>query len=86
MGNLSIRGLDAKALAALKRRAVEEDSSVNAVVLRLVEQALGLRPSKPERARHDDLDALAGCWQKQDGANFDAATAGFSKIDADMWK
>ena len=38
MGNLSIRGLDAKALAALKRRAVEEDSSVNAVVLRLVEQ------------------------------------------------
>ena len=86
MGNLSIRGLDAKALAALKRRAVEEDSSVNAVVLRLVEQALGLRPSKPERASHDDLDALAGCWQKQDGADFDAATSGFSKIDADLWK
>lgn len=78
MGNLRIRGLDAKVLAALKRRAVAEGSSVNAVVLRLVEQALGLRPSKPERIRHDDLDALAGCWQKQDGANFDAATSGFA--------
>lgn len=86
MANLSIRGLDDKALAALKRRAAKEDASVNALVLRLIEQGLGLQRAKPALTRHDDLDALAGTWRKQDAAEFERATAAQRKVDAAPWK
>lgn len=85
MTNLSIRGLDDKALAALKRRAAKEDASVNMLVLRFIEQGLGLRRAKPALIRHDDLDALAGTWRKQDAREFERATAPFAKVDAELW-
>jgi len=86
MTNLSIRGLDDKALAALKKRAAKEDASVNTLVVRLIEQGLGLRRSKPALTRHDDLDALAGSWGKNDATEFQRGTAPFSKVDAKLWK
>ena len=86
MANLSIRGLDEKALAALKRRAAKEEASVNMLVLRFIEQGLGLRRAKSSLTRHDDLDALAGTWRKQDASEFERATAPFAKVDAALWK
>jgi hypothetical protein len=86
MANLSIRGLDDKALAELKKRAVKEDASVNTLVLRLIDQGLGRHKPKPVLRRHDDLDALAGSWQKKDGLDFDRATAAFDKVDPNLWK
>ena len=77
MANLSIRGLDDKALAELKRRASQEDASVDSLVLRLIEQGLGRRRAKPALQRHDDLDALAGSWRKRDAMEFERATAPF---------
>ncbi len=86
MTNLSLRGVDDKALAALKKRAAKEGTSVNTLVLRLIEQGLGLRRAKPALTRHDDLDALAGSWRKADAAEFERAVAPFSKVDAQLWK
>ena len=86
MTNLSIRGLDDKALATLKRRAAQEEASVNTLVVRLIEQGLGLRRAKPSLPRHDDLDVLAGTWRKQDASAFEHATAPFAKVDAELWK
>ena len=86
MANLSIRGLDAKALAELKTRAAKEDASVNTLVLRLIEQGLGHRRAKPALRRHDDLDALAGSWRKNEVVDFERATAPFGKVDVKLWK
>ena len=86
MANLSVRGIDAKALAELKNRAAKEDSSVNTLVLRLIEQGLGHRRVKPVLRRHDDLDALAGSWRKADAVAFERATAPFGDIDTQLWK
>jgi plasmid stability protein len=86
MANLSIRGLDAKALAELKARAAKEDASVNTLVLRLIEQGLGHRRAKPALRRHDDLDALAGSWRKNEGVAFERATAPFDEVDPKLWK
>ncbi len=86
MTNLSIRGLDAKALAELKAKAAMEDASVNTLVLRLIEQGLGHKRAKPALRRHDDLDALAGSWRKSEGAEFERATAPFGKVDPKLWK
>ena len=86
MTNLSIRGLDAKALAELKARAAREDASVNTLVLRFIEQGLGHRRAKPALRRHEDLDALAGSWRKNEGVDFERATAPFGKVDSKLWK
>ncbi len=86
MTKLSIRGLDEKAHAALKRRAAKEDASVNALELRFIEQGLGLRRAKPALTRHDDLDALAGTWRKQGASETERATAPFAKVDTALWK
>jgi plasmid stability protein len=86
MANLSIRGLDDDALAELKKRATQEDASVNTLVLRLIEQGLGRRRVKPTLQRHGDLDALAGSWRKSDAAAFERATAPFAEVDAKLWR
>jgi plasmid stability protein len=86
MTNLSIRGLDTKALAELKARAAKEEASVNTLVLQLIAQGLGHARGKPARRRHDDLDALAGTWRKTDAAAFERATAPFGEVDAALWK
>ncbi len=86
MTNLSIRGLGAEALAELKARAAHEDASVNTLVVRLIEQGLGHQRAKPLLRRHDDLDALAGTWRKNEGAAFERATAPFSEVDRELWK
>ena len=86
MGILSVRGLDEKALAALKKQAAREEASVNALVLRFIEQGLGLRRAKPPLRRHGDLDALAGSWSKAQATEFGRATEAFAAIDAGLWK
>ncbi len=86
MANLSIRALDEKALAALKKRAARERVSVNTLVLRLIEQGLGIWRAKPALTRHDDLDALAGSWSKDDATEFDQTTEPFGKVAAKFWK
>lgn len=85
MSNLSIRGLDEKALAELKSRAALEKASVNALVVRLIEQGLGRRALMLP-SRHDDLDALAGCWSDEEAAAFEQATQPFDEVDPTLWK
>ena len=86
MTNLSIRGLDDKSLADLKNRAAKENASVNSLVLRLIEQGLGHRRSKPALRRHDDLAALAGSWRASEAVAFEHVTAPFNEVDATLWK
>jgi hypothetical protein len=86
VNNLSIRGLDDKALAKLKKLAASEEASVNALVLRFIDQGLGHKRVKMLPQRHDDLDTLSGTWSKQEAKEFERLTAPFGKVDADLWK
>lgn len=55
------------------------------LVMRLIEQGLGLKCAKPALARHDDLDALAGSRHAEDGTEFERNIAPFTKIDGALW-
>lgn len=85
MANLSVRGVEPSTLAALKAIARKEGVSVNTLVLRLIDQALGKGSGKPVKRRHDDLDALVGAWSAEEAAEFEAATAGSRQIDLELW-
>ena len=90
MSNLSVRGIDPVNFSALKAMAAQERGSVNALLLRLIDQGLGNTVdktlNKPTARRYDDLDALAGVWSAQDAADFAEATAPFETVDAALWK
>ena len=86
MPNLSVRGLEPAVLAELKGKASREGATVNALVLRLIDEGLGRRPAKPGNRRYDDLDALAGTWSSEETEEFAAATEAFEQIDDELWK
>ncbi len=85
MTTMSIRGLDEQVLAQLKQQAAQEGSSLNSLVLRLLQ---GKRDTTPAQVlqRFDDLDSLAGRWSEADAAAFARATAPFAEVDAALWR
>lgn len=87
MGNMSVRGLDDKLVAALKNKARREATSVNAMTVRLLEEATGLRGPRGEPAIvHHDLDALAGTWSARDEKSFSSAIKSLSEVDPGIWE
>ena len=82
---LSVRGLDEEVLKALKARSQDEESSVNAVVVKLLREGVGVASGKRKTAIHHDLDELAGTWSEADAAAFAQATQAFAEIDPALW-
>ncbi len=85
MTTMTLRGVDEKITAALKEKARKEGISVNALMLRVLKESLGLEKKK-RGVVYDDLDHLAGTWSKKDAAEFERAAAVFEKVDEEMWK
>ena len=85
MATMTLRGIDERIAAVLKEKARKEGTSVNALMLRLLKESLGLEKKK-RGAVYDDLDHLVGTWSKKDAAEFERATAVFEKVDEEMWK
>lgn len=85
MTTMTLRGIDDVIAGALKERARQDDTSVNAVMLRILKESLGIEKKK-RSTTYNDLDYLAGTWKAQDVAEFESATAVFEKVDEDMWK
>ena len=85
MATMTLRGIDERIAAVLKEKARKEGSSVNALMLRLLKESLGI-DKKKRGVVYDDLDHLAGTWSKKDAAEFERATSVFEKVDEEMWK
>lgn len=85
MAVMTIRGLEDSVTQALKKRAKQEGSSVNAIVAGIIKEQLGLK-KKQRTTIHHDLDKLAGTWNDRDYMEFKKKTADFEKVDEDMWR
>lgn len=86
MANLSLRGIDEKTAARLKSEARRRGLSVNALVLQLIRQGVGLKAPETQRVVHHDLDALAGTWDEKDAAAFLEAVSDFEQVDKALWR
>jgi len=82
---MTIRGLDDLTIKALKEKAKKEGSSVNAALVKLLQEELGIKKKK-RTVVYNDLDHLAGTWSDKDYKEFLQATADFAKIDENVWK
>ena len=85
MTTMTIRGLDDLTIKALKEKAKKEGSSVNAALVKLLQEELGIKKKK-RTVIYNDLDHLAGTWSDKDYKDFLQATADFAKIDENVWK
>ena len=85
MTTMTIRGLDDLTINALKEKAKKEGSSVNAALVKLLQEELGIKKKK-RTVVYNDLDHLAGTWSDKDYEEFLQATADFAKIDENVWK
>ena len=85
MTTMTIRGLDDLTVKALKEKAKKEGSSVNAALVKLLQEELGIKKKK-RTVVYNDLDHLAGTWSDKDYKEFLQATADFAKIDENVWK
>jgi hypothetical protein len=86
MAVISIRGIDETAILRLKKQAQQEGSSLNSLVVRLIETVAGVRSAGKGPQHFDDLDALQGTWSEQDAHDFESVTGDFAQVDAALWK
>ena len=85
MADINVRGLADPVMEALKKQAAAESTSVNALVVRLLEEAAGIRQASYGLRRYDDLDDLIGTWTDEEFAEFKANTAMFEELDPEQW-
>lgn len=82
---MTIRGLDEITMKALKEKAKQDGTSINAALLKIIRKDLGLEKRK-RTVVYDDLDHLAGTWDKRDFMEFQKNVEDFEKIDEKMWR
>ncbi len=80
--NFNLRGIPSEVMDLLKREAKRLRTSVNALILIMVERGLGFARARPT---FHDLDHLAGGWSDDDLKVFEKNTKFFEQIDEDLW-
>jgi len=85
MATMTIRGLDELTIKALKEKAKEEGTSVNATLVNLLKEDLGLKKKK-RMVLYNDLDHLAGTWSDKEYKEFQRVMKDFETVDESIWK
>lgn len=69
-------------MVLLKREAKRLHTSVNILILKMIERGLGFTCEKPS---FNDLDYLAGSWSSAEEKTFEENTHYFEQIDKELW-
>jgi len=85
MKSITIHGIDDALATLIKDRAHSEGVSVNKTIKRLLERALGVKPSGSPDARAR-FEEFVGTWSSADLEEFERATSDLRKIDEGDWK
>lgn len=84
MTTMTLRGIDDSLANSLKEQAKREGISLNALVLRLIREAIGIDKRKRTAIYHD-LDSLVGTWTAEDEAAFNTSIQSLETIDPELW-
>lgn len=80
--NFNLRGVSPEVMSVLKQEAKRLHISINALIIRIIEQGVGFVKNKMS---HHDLDDLAGSWSAADEKDFKKNTQYFEQIDKELW-
>ena len=82
LSNFNLRGLPSEVMTLLKREAKKSHTSVNLLILKMIDRGLGLTR---EKLAFHDLDHLAGSWSIAEEEAFEKNTEYFEQIDEELW-
>lgn len=82
---ITLRNLPPKLADTLEQEAAATGQSLNKTVIHLLEKATGVSEPRPNRARHHDLDELAGSWSQKQAQEFELHLEDQRQIDPDLW-
>ena len=85
MATMTVRGIDTEVAKLLKDQANSEGTSVNALLLKMVKESLGIEKKRRTKIYHD-LDHLAGTWSEKDLKEFQKNVEYLEKVDKELWK
>ncbi|MBS3917290.1 MAG: toxin-antitoxin system HicB family antitoxin [Deltaproteobacteria bacterium] len=85
MKTITIRGIEPGLDRVIKSRAKQNNLSVNQWILQALKKITGMG-KEPVFKKHNDLDALAGGWSREEVKSFQKNTKIFERIDEDVWK
>ena len=85
MKAITLRNIPAEVARAIERRATEQRTSLNRVVIRLLEESLGIAKQKPKK-RYHDLDWFFGSMTEEQAREMEESLRDQRKIDPEMWK
>lgn len=82
--NFNLRNITPSVMLLLKKEAAKQKISINSLLLKIIDQSLGItHPLK--RVIFHDLDHLAGTWNNKEKKEFDDNIKSFEKIDEELW-
>ena len=85
MKAVTLRDIPPPVAREIEKRQRRTGTSINKVVIELLEAGAGL--SKRKRpVLHHDLDALAGSWSRSEAKRFDKELRRQRRIDRELWK
>ena len=82
MKAITLRNLPPELAAKIEREAEQSNASLNATVIRLLQQALGQGGQGKKR----DLSDLGGGWTKEEADAFDRRVSELRQIDPELWE
>ncbi len=83
--NFNLRDIPADVMIVLKKEAKRLQTSVNSLILKLLQKGLGVSGEIVKPVYHD-LDHLAGSWSTQDCKQFEEKTKAFERIEKELWQ
>ncbi len=86
MKPITLRNLPPEVARAVRKRAAEEKTSLNKVVISLLEERI--HQSRPVRgkAKYRDLDRFCGTWTQEEYDEFMKNLAEQRRIDPEIWQ
>jgi hypothetical protein len=85
MKSITIHGVDKPLAELIKSKATSEGLSVNRTIKKMLESALGVRPSLNHTNRRE-FEEFCGVWSKADLSEFEKNTAAIRKVDPGDWQ
>ena len=82
---ITLRNLPPQVAEAVRRRAEEQNTSMNKAVISLLERALGPVAEDETDSVCSDLDKFAGTWTSEHADAFDKALWEQRRIDPGLW-
>jgi hypothetical protein len=86
METITIRGVAPEITEKLKLAALQQNKSINQIVLELIKENLGLKKEKQYSREYTDLDHLFGSWSDDEFKKINAKINQERQIDQELWK